>query len=120
MQSEITPKGKRTRVTPAEAAERKQRVFEYLDAHRDELKYATKGYKARISANFTAETGMTVPPTLMHYYVAEYRQLHDCPLQYHSKYYKPRETVNGLTSSGIRSSYTPKAVTDTERPLEKS
>ena len=86
---------------------RKERLFQYLDGHREELKYARNGYKQPLLSGFVEASGFQLTPSMFDKLLSEFRRDYDCPIHYCSnKYYKRRPIVDGKTKGGYMHSYT--------------
>ena len=73
-------------------------LCDFFNKHKDELKYAKKGYMVRLRKEFEDETSSTCPAGTFRNILYYYRTKYDCPLQYvGSKYYKPSENPNRMS-----------------------
>ena len=85
---------------------RRDKLFKYLDIHRDELMYAKNGYKQPLLTGFIETTGIKLTASVFDKLLSEFRNECDCPIHYcTNKYYKPRPTVDGLSAGGYFHSY---------------
>ena len=70
--------------------ETKEKFIEFLEEHRAELKYARKGYLAKLLAEFEKETEQTLTMSQMKRLISLFRLTHNCPIEYVPNYhYKP-------------------------------
>ena len=68
----------------------KTKIIEFLDEHRDELKYARKGYLSRLIQQLKDEKDIDINLPQLKRILDYYRLTHDCPLQYvEGTHYKP-------------------------------
>ena len=66
------------------------KVDEYLDKHRDDIKYAKKGYIKTVAEGLKNESGIELTDSKLRRAIATYRSTHNCPIEYvPNKYYKP-------------------------------
>ena len=66
------------------------KVDEYLDKHRDLIKYAKKGYIKTVAEGLKNESGIELTDSKLRRAIATYRSTHNCPIEYvPNKYYKP-------------------------------
>ena len=66
------------------------KVDEYLDKHRDDIKYAKKGYIKTVAEGLKNESGIELTESKLRRAIATYRTTHNCPIEYvPNKYYKP-------------------------------
>ena len=85
------------------AVEVKDNFMEWMDKHRDEIRYANKGYIQRVKGKYEQESGNTLTDWQFRRLLDVFRSTHNCPLEYvPNKYYKP-------TRKYCLSRYTPKS-----------
>ena len=71
-------------------AEVKDAIMNYFDAHRDDIRYAYKGYLKKVKEAFESETGHTLTDCQFRKLLEVFRLTHNCPIEYvPNKYYKP-------------------------------
>ena len=69
------------------------RIDEYLDKHRDLIKYAKKGYIKTVAEGLKNDSGLIITEPKLRRAIATYRTTHNCPIEYvPNKYYKPSAT----------------------------
>ena len=85
------------------AVEVKDNFMEWMDKHRDDIRYANKGYIQRVKGRYEQESGNTLTDWQFRRLLDVFRTTHNCPLEYvPNKYYKP-------TRKYCLSRYTPKS-----------
>ena len=81
------------------SSESEQALIDYLEAHREDIKFAKKGYISKVFNGFKDESGIELTLCQFRRILEYFRIKHDCPLQYcPSKYYIP---VRKRASLGI-------------------
>ena len=84
--TESTTKRTRNPVTQ----EVKDAIMTYFDTHRDDIRYAYKGYLKKVKEAFEAESGYTLTDCQFRKLLEVFRLTHNCPIEYvPNKYYKP-------------------------------
>lgn len=103
--------------SPKDAAARKEKLFNFLDQHRDDVKYSRKGYKQRVLDAFEQETGIHYSVETFGLYLSEFRKTFNCPLQYcENKYYTPKtHSENKRVQQGFSTPFAPKETPESER-----
>ena len=72
------------------AVEVKDNFMEWMDKHRDDIRYANKGYIQRVKSKYEQESGNTLTDWQFRRLLDVFRSTHNCPLEYvPNKYYKP-------------------------------
>lgn len=70
--------------------EAKQEFINYLDSHREDIKYARKGYLKKIVEDFETSTNYKLTASQIKRLVSIFRMTHNCPIEYVPDYhYKP-------------------------------
>ena len=65
-------------------------IDEFLDKHRDLIKYAKKGYIKTVAEGLKNDSGLMITESKLRRAIATYRTTHNCPIEYvPNKYYKP-------------------------------
>ena len=65
-------------------------IDDYLDKHRDLIKYAKKGYIKTVAEGLKNDSGLMITESKLRRAIATYRTTHNCPIEYvPNKYYKP-------------------------------
>lgn len=78
-----------TRVTN----EIKEALMKYLDEHKEDIKYAHKGYIQAVKNAFEEESGYKLSACQFGRLLEYYRIAHNCPIEYvPNKYYKPKRS----------------------------
>ena len=73
------------------------RIDEWLDTHRDFIKYASKGYLTRARDAIQDELHITISQNQFRTYLRVYRIKNDCPITLKpNKYYKPSPNTKWL------------------------
>ena len=81
-------------------------INDYLDKHREDIKFAKKGYIKTITDGLKNECSLTLTEPQVRRAIASYRSKHNCPIEYvPNKYYKP-STTNGKRSYTTQSTPT--------------
>ena len=60
----------------------KQNVIEFLEAHREDIRYAKKGYIPRLIQQLKDEKQLDISPSQLKRMLDYFRITHDCPLEY--------------------------------------
>ena len=82
------PTTKRTRNPVTQ--EVKDAIMTYFDTHRDDIRYAYKGYLKKVKEAFEAESGYILTDCQFRKLLEVFRLTHNCPIEYvPNKYYKP-------------------------------
>ena len=68
----------------------KEAIMQYFDTHREDIRYAYKGYLKKVKAAFETESGYTLTDCQFRKLLEVFRLTHNCPIEYvPNKYYKP-------------------------------
>ena len=93
-------------------------INDYLDKHRDDIKYAKKGYIKTITDGLKNECSLTLTEPQVRRAIASYRSTHNCPIEYvPNKYYKP-STTNGKRSYTTQSTPTEEPTPEEPAPIQ--
>ena len=83
-----TTTAKRTR-NPV-TTEVKEQLMNWLDSHREDIRFAYKGYLKKVKEAFESESGQTLTDCQFRKLLEVFRLTHNCPIEYvPNKYYKP-------------------------------
>ena len=94
------------------------KVDEYLDNHRDDIKYAKKGYIKTVAEGLKNESGIELTESKLRRAIATYRTTHNCPIEYvPNKYYKPSAS-NGKRAYLKASAEEEQSTTEEEETVE--
>ena len=58
------------------------RIDEFLDKHRDLIKYAKKGYIKTVAEGLKLDSGLIISEPKLRRAIATYRTTHNCPIEY--------------------------------------
>ena len=68
----------------------KEAIMSYFDAHRDDIRFAYKGYLKKVKEAFESESGHNLTDCQFRKLLEVFRLTHHCPIEYiPNKYYKP-------------------------------
>ena len=68
----------------------KEAIMQYFDTHRDDIRYAYKGYLKKVKEAFETESNYTLTDCQFRKLLEVFRLTHNCPIEYvPNKYYKP-------------------------------
>ena len=75
------------------SADIKEDFVNWIDKHREDIKYATKGYVQKVKDAYEKESGNSLTTWQFRRLLDTYRATHNCPIEYvENKYYKPNRS----------------------------
>ena len=90
---------------PTRSVDIKEDFIKWLDKHRDDIKYATKGYVKKVKDAYEKESGNTLTTWQFRRMLDLFRTQYNCPIEYvDNKYYKPNRSkfcVSHYTTSTV-------------------
>ena len=90
---------------PTRSVDIKEDFIKWLDKHREDIKYATKGYVKKVKEAYEKESGNTLTTWQFRRMLDLFRTQYNCPIEYvDNKYYKPNRSkfcVSHYTTSTV-------------------